>query len=75
MQRDIPMPLVSSGVEHGNLRQLALAQMQDLDLPCKYIRTRDVGMKQTHEQVNPENVELERRVYVAKGGWETFLSY
>ncbi|MBN3278878.1 ELP3 protein, partial [Polyodon spathula] len=30
VQRDIPMPLVSSGVEHGNLRELALARMKDL---------------------------------------------
>lgn len=28
--RDIPMPLVSSGVEHGNLRELALARMKDM---------------------------------------------
>ncbi len=75
IQRDIPMPLVSSGVEHGNLRQLALARMKDLDLPCKDIRMREVGMKQIHEQVNPESVELVRRDYVANGGWETFLSY
>jgi len=75
IQRDIPMPLVSSGVEHGNLRQLALARMEDLDLPCKDIRMREVGMKQIHEQVNPESVELVRRDYVANGGWETFLSY
>ncbi len=75
IQRDIPMPLVSSGVEHGNLRQLALARMKDLDLPCKDIRMREVGMKQIHEQVNPESVELLRRDYCANGGWETFLSY
>jgi len=75
IQRDIPMPLVSSGVEHGNLRQLALARMKDLDLPCKDIRMREVGMKQIHEQVNPESVELLRRDYVANGGWETFLTY
>ena len=30
VQRDIPMPLVTSGVEHGNLRELALARMNDL---------------------------------------------
>jgi elongator complex protein 3 len=75
IQRDIPMPLVSSGVEHGNLRELALARMKDLDLPCKDIRMREVGMKQIHEQVNPESVEMLRRDYVANGGWETFLSY
>ena len=75
IQRDIPMPLVSSGVEHGHLRELALARMRDLDLPCKDVRTREVGMKQIHESVNPENVELVRRDYVANGGWETFLAY
>jgi len=75
IQRDIPMPLVSSGVEHGNLRELALARMKDLDMQCKDIRTREVGMKQIHDQVNPDNVELVRRDYYANGGWETFLTY
>ncbi|EPY83720.1 elongator complex protein 3 [Camelus ferus] len=32
VQRDIPMPLVSSGVEHGNLRELAFARMKDLGI-------------------------------------------
>lgn len=35
IQRDIPMPLVSSGVEQGNLRELALARMRDLRIRCK----------------------------------------
>ncbi|KAM7484757.1 hypothetical protein LguiA_000766 [Lonicera macranthoides] len=34
VQRDIPMPLVTSGVEKGNLRELALARMDDLGLKC-----------------------------------------
>lgn len=75
IQRDIPMPLVSSGVEHGNLRELALAKLQDWDLPCWDIRSREVGMKQIHSAVTPDQVELIRRDYVANGGWETFLSY
>ena len=29
IQRDIPMPLVTSGVEYGNLRELVLARMKD----------------------------------------------
>lgn len=37
MHRDIPMPLVSSGVEHGNLRELALARMKDLGTQVKYL--------------------------------------
>jgi histone acetyltransferase (RNA polymerase elongator complex component) len=34
-QRDIPMPLVTSGVENGNLRELAMRRMEELDMPCK----------------------------------------
>lgn len=34
-QRDIPMPLVTSGVEKGNLRELALARMGALGLHCR----------------------------------------
>ncbi|KAJ8980290.1 hypothetical protein NQ317_005210 [Molorchus minor] len=75
VQRDIPMPLVSSGVEHGNLRELALARMKDLGLKCRDVRTREVGITEIHEKVRPNNVELVRRDYVANGGWETFLSY
>ncbi|EKX51125.1 hypothetical protein GUITHDRAFT_103046 [Guillardia theta CCMP2712] len=75
IQRDIPMPLVSSGVEHGNLRELALDRMKELGLRCRDVRTREVGIQEIHKNVKPEQVELIRRDYVANGGWETFLSY
>jgi elongator complex protein 3 len=75
IQRDIPMPLVSSGVEYRNLRELALQKLRDWNVPCLDIRPREVGMKQIHSQVTPEQVELVRRDYVANGGWETFLAY
>ena len=75
IQRDIPMPLVTSGVEHGNLRELALARMRDLGLPCRDVRTREAGIRDIHHRVRPEQVELVRRDYWANGGWETFLSY
>ncbi|XP_030768336.1 probable elongator complex protein 3 [Sitophilus oryzae] len=75
VQRDIPMPLVSSGVEHGNLRELALERMSDLGLKCRDVRTREVGITEIHEKVRPDDVEPVRRDYVANGGWETFLSY
>ena len=75
IQRDIPMPLVTSGVDHGNLRELATRRMEELDLHCKDIRTREVGIKQIHQRINPDQVELIRRDYTANGGWETFLSY
>ncbi|XP_066943087.1 elongator complex protein 3 isoform X1 [Macrobrachium rosenbergii] len=75
VQRDIPMPLVSSGVEHGNLRELALARMKDLGTVCRDVRTREVGIQEIHHKVRPYEVELIRRDYTANGGWETFLSY
>ncbi|CAB1443290.1 unnamed protein product [Pleuronectes platessa] len=75
VQRDIPMPLVSSGVEHGNLRELALARMKDMGTECRDVRTREVGIQEIHHKVRPYQVELVRRDYVANGNWETFLSY
>ena len=69
------MPLVTSGVENGNLRELALARMQELNMACRDVRTREGGIKQIHQRINPNQVELIRRDYVANGGWETFLSY
>lgn len=75
VQRDIPMPLVSSGVDHGNLRELALARMKDLGTDCRDVRTREVGIQEIHNKVKPYEVELIRRDYTANGGWETFLSY
>uniref|UniRef100_A0A915JG77 Radical SAM C-terminal extension domain-containing protein n=1 Tax=Romanomermis culicivorax TaxID=13658 RepID=A0A915JG77_ROMCU len=75
VQRDIPMPLVSSGVEHGNLRELALARMKDFGTTCRDVRTREVGIQEIHNKIKPYQVELIRRDYAANGGWETFLSY
>lgn len=40
IQRDIPMPIVTSGVDNGNLRQLVLAKMKDMNVPCRDVRTR-----------------------------------
>ena len=69
------MPLVTSGVETGSLRQLALQRMADLSLVCRDIRTREAGIQDIHGKVRPGRVELVRRDYVANGGWETFLAY
>ena len=50
------MPLVTSGVEHGNLRELALARMKDLGLECRDVRTREVGIQEIHHKVRPYEV-------------------
>ena len=80
IQRDIPMPHVSSsGVKKGNIRQYVLKRMSKLGLVCRDIRTREVGITMLHDpHYAPDThgrVELVRRDYVGSGGWETFLSY
>jgi histone acetyltransferase (RNA polymerase elongator complex component) len=49
MSSDIPMPLVSSGVENGNLRELALARMKDFGAECRDVRYREVGVRQLRD--------------------------
>ena len=49
--------------------------MKDMNLPCRDVRTREVGIRQIHKKIVPDQVELIRRDYFANGGWETFLSY
>ncbi|KAF2404820.1 histone acetyltransferase ELP3 [Trichodelitschia bisporula] len=75
VQRDIPMPLVTAGVENGNLRELALARMKDFGTTCRDVRTREVGINEVKHKIRPSQVELVRRDYAANGGWETFLAY
>ena len=58
ISRDIPMPLVTSGVEHGNLRELALARMKDLGTQCRDVRTREVGIQEIHHKVQPYEVRI-----------------
>ena len=50
------MPLVTSGVEHGNLRELALNRMKDLGTECRVVRTREVGIVDIHNKIKPDQV-------------------
>lgn len=75
LQRDIPMPLVTSGIERGNLREVALARMGQLGLRCRDVRTREVGIQDIHHCVRPDEVELIRRDYTANGGWEVSYTH
>ncbi|KMP03114.1 elongator complex protein 3 [Coccidioides immitis RMSCC 2394] len=63
VQRDIPMPLVTSGVEN------------DFGTTCRDVRTREVGINEVKNKIRPSQIELIRRDYVANDGWETFLAY
>ena len=50
------MPLVTSGVEYGNLREMALNRMKDLGTECRDVRTREVGIQDIHNKVQPDQV-------------------
>lgn len=50
------MPLVSSGVDYGNLRELSLARMKDFGVECRDIRTREVGIREVHSKILPDEV-------------------
>lgn len=56
------MPLVSSGVENGNLRELALARMKDLGTDCRDVRTREVGIQEIHNKVRPYEVTYQFKI-------------
>lgn len=48
----------SSGVENGNLRELALARMADYGMVCRDVRTREVGIQEVHNKVRPYEVRV-----------------
>lgn len=41
---------VSSGVEYGNMRELALERMMDMGTTCRDVRTREVGIQEIHNK-------------------------
>lgn len=43
-------------MEHGNLRELALARMKEFGTECRDVRTREVGIQEIHHKVQPYQV-------------------
>lgn len=54
------MPLVSSGVENGNLRELALGRMKDFGAQCRDVRNREVGIHEIHHKVFEHKAKRKR---------------
>ena len=46
------MPLVTSGVDNGNLRELALKKMKEMNLVCRDVRTREIGIKDVADKIS-----------------------
>ncbi len=49
--------------------------MKELNLICRDVRFREVGIRRVHKKMAPKDIELIRRDYFANENWETFLSY
>jgi elongator complex protein 3 len=62
------MPLVSSGVEHGNLREMALAHMKALGTECRDVRTREVGIQEIHHKIRPYEVTTRAPLFSLRMG-------
>lgn len=88
IMRDIPLPLITTGVESANLRELALANLSRLNRQSLEIRNREAGVidsaneelkRKTGNRLHRNREEyytpeVTRRDYWSSGGWETFLS-
>lgn len=72
VDRDIPTPMISAGVDKSNLRQIALKRLEEARAACRCIRCREVGLRA--DQGRPDHVELVERDYRASGGRELFLA-
>ena len=72
VQRDIPLPRITAGVDHSNLRQLAKKKLYELGERCRCIRCREVG--QVMDPVDPDKVKIIHTKYLASDGIEEFIS-
>jgi len=76
IQRDVPAPIISSGVIKSNLRQIVEKQMRIHHKTCQCIRCREIGHKSLEKPIDFTSLDLvlSRINYEASGNLEIFLS-
>ncbi len=76
IQRDIPVKLISAGVDKSNLRQIVQGKLEEKGEKCSCIRCREVGIRSLRgEKPDIETISLRRNGYEASEGKEYFLSF
>lgn len=78
VDRDIPVPLIESGIDKSNVREMAVDLLRSqYGQSCRCIRCREVGLRQLRGGAAPteDALGLVRREYDASGGREIFLSF
>ncbi|UCF12087.1 MAG: tRNA uridine(34) 5-carboxymethylaminomethyl modification radical SAM/GNAT enzyme Elp3 [Thermoplasmatales archaeon] len=76
IQRDVPAPMISSGVKKSNLRQFVENEMRDHEKICRCVRCREIGHKSLQKKIDFDTLDIAftRRHYEACNGIEVFLS-
>jgi len=77
VQRDIPTPLITAGVEKSNLRQLVEEKCKKKKIEIKEIRFREAGLQKSKfgKEINEKNIKLKIKKYSASKGTEYFISF
>lgn len=77
IQRDIPLNLVSAGMNRGDLRMVVQEKLKEEGLTCNCIRCREVGHYQYKSDYTPDldDIKLKIEKYPASKGEEIFISY
>jgi elongator complex protein 3 len=69
VQRDIPTPQTTSGVDRTNLRQYLDEELKKKGIACRCIRCREIGRKPAHGEVKYRTI-----AYEASLGQEFFIA-
>ncbi|UCG68752.1 MAG: tRNA uridine(34) 5-carboxymethylaminomethyl modification radical SAM/GNAT enzyme Elp3, partial [Thermoplasmata archaeon] len=76
IQRDIPVNLISDGVDKSNLRQIVQDILKKREKSCRCIRCREVGISSLKgKEPELDSIKLKRDEYEASLGKEYFLSF
>lgn len=76
IQRDIPVKLITDGVDKSNLRQIVQEKLREMGEVCNCIRCREVGIKSLkNEEPDMDSITLKSIEYEASQGVEHFLSF
>ncbi|MFA5381561.1 MAG: tRNA uridine(34) 5-carboxymethylaminomethyl modification radical SAM/GNAT enzyme Elp3 [Candidatus Micrarchaeia archaeon] len=77
VQRDIPTPLITAGVEKSNLRQLVEEKCKKKKIKIKEIRYREAGLQKYKfgKDIQEKNIKLKIKKYTASEGTEYFISF
>ena len=73
IQRDIPVPQITAGIEKSNIRQLVASEMERRGTECRCIRCREVGHRGISLE-DPDKVSFKITEYDASGGKEYFVA-